>query len=256
MEPVSGWVWFEVLGISVLLVSAVGAGVYFAEKKLGIPGNVRIRHAALTAGILGLWLAVAASFGGAGVFRADAESVPMIGPAVAAPIVLGALALWRSSRLRALLAAVPQQWLLAAQFPRIFGVTFLILMAQGKLPGEFAIPAGYGDILVGVLAPVAAYLYHRLPKASDRIVLGFNLLGAADLAVAVATGFLAAPSPFRVLMTAPSTELVTVLPLVLVPTFLVPSFLLIHVLSLHKQFASQRAARPAAWGKAAAGTAG
>ena len=50
--------------------------------------------------------------------------------------------------------------LVAAQTYRIFGIAFLWGMTQGLLDPAFAIPAGIGDILIGVTAiPFAIFLW-------------------------------------------------------------------------------------------------
>jgi len=77
-----------------------------------------------------------------------------------------------------------------------------------------------------------AYAYLAGRSWSRPLAVAFNLLGIADLVVAVGTGFLASPSPFRLFFSQPSTSLMTVLPMVLIPTFLVPFWILVHAASL------------------------
>jgi hypothetical protein len=48
---------------------------------------------------------------------------------------------------------------------RVVGVAFLVVLALGKLPAGFAIPAGLGDIAVGVAAPLVA---RRLARGTHR----------------------------------------------------------------------------------------
>jgi hypothetical protein len=60
----------------------------------------------------------------------------------------------------------------------------------------------------------------------------WNLLGIADLIVAVATGFLTSPSPFQRFAFDHPNELISVFPLVLIPTFLVPLAIVLHIISL------------------------
>jgi hypothetical protein len=119
----------------------------------------------------------------------------------------------------------------------------LVLLAQHKLPAHFAGPAGYGDVLIGLAAPLIAYAYAAKASGSRALATAFNIAGIGDLVIAVGTGFLSAPSPFRLLFSSPSTELMTVLPMVLVPTFLVPIFVLLHVVSLRKLMEERSRAR-------------
>ncbi|MDD5579017.1 MAG: hypothetical protein PHY16_07015 [Methylobacter sp.] len=45
------------------------------------------------------------------------------------------------------------------QVYRVVGGIFLILYATDRLPALFAWPAGFGDVLVGTLAPLVALAY-------------------------------------------------------------------------------------------------
>jgi hypothetical protein len=113
-------------------------------------------------------------------------------------------------------------------------VIFLILYANNKLPGLFAWPAGVGDVLVGVLAPVVAIAYARAPRENTDLVTAWNAFGIFDLVVAVGTGFATSPSQLQLLALDRPNELVSLFPLVLVPAYLVPLSILLHLASLAK----------------------
>lgn len=107
---------------------------------------------------------------------------------------------------------------------RILGMMFLFLMVLGDLPAVFAIPAGVGDVLVGVAAPFVAIRMRR-GSLSRRGFGWFTAMGLLDFVVAFAAGNyvnlnLASDSGFASM---------TALPLVLVPGFFVPAFALIHL---------------------------
>jgi hypothetical protein len=81
------------------------------------------------------------------------------------PLALGGTLLFGyllllSRDFRTIIASIPPHWLIAIQTTRIFGAVFLIRWWQGELPAEFAIPAGVGDVLTGLLAPVVAYWWY------------------------------------------------------------------------------------------------
>jgi hypothetical protein len=98
----------------------------------------------------------------------------------------------------------------------------------------FALPAGAGDVLVGLLAPIVATAQTRKWRNANALLRAWNFLGLADLAVALTTGFLSSPSPLqRFAFDAPNT-LISRYPLVMVPVFLVPLAILLHLASLHK----------------------
>lgn len=56
-------------------------------------------------------------------------------------------------RFRRLLLNVDLRWLTGVQLWRVVGTVFLPRCARHELPASFAIPAGIGDVLVGLTAP-------------------------------------------------------------------------------------------------------
>ena len=160
--------------------------------------------------------------------------IPTIPFGLLVPIVVGiALFLWWRP-FRRVVEAVPQQWLIGIQFYRTLGVIFLILYAADKLPAEFAWPAGAGDVLVGLLAPLVALAHIRKGPRANSLLRAWNLFGIADLVVATTTGFLTSPSPLQMLALDNPNRLITQYPLVMIPVFLVPIAILLHLASLQK----------------------
>jgi hypothetical protein len=74
------------------------------------------------------------------------------------------------------------------------------------------------------LAPVVGLAYARAPHKAAGLVAAWNVLGLLDLTDALGLGFLTAPSRYA-LEGQPTSDLMTVLPLVLIPVYLCPSFL-------------------------------
>jgi hypothetical protein len=150
------------------------------------------------------------------------------------PIIAGVILYWRSSVLKRIAAAAPQSLLVGIQFYRVLGVIFLVLLAGGALPGVFALPAGAGDVAVGLAAPAVAFAFARGLRGSAGLARAWNLFGLADLVVAVTTGFLSSPSPLQKFAFDNSNTLITAFPLVMIPVFLVPLTILLHLASLAK----------------------
>jgi hypothetical protein len=180
------------------------------------------------------WLVVTATVAATGLYATD----PWLGVGVAAPLVVGLLT--QGPLLRRLLppgdAAADSRALAAlaaVQVTRLVGGVFLVLLALDGLPPGFAVPAGAGDVLVGLLAPVVAYVLWRRPRrpGSRALGLAFNALGLLDLVVAILLGLLHAPGLFQLIVTEPSAALMGMLPLALIPTFVVPIAIVLHVVS-------------------------
>jgi hypothetical protein len=216
------------------IVAMILFGLNRALLRADWPAQERVASVGAAAVLLVGWLLLAIALGGLGFYRAAADRMPTIQYGILLPILIGSILLWRSKTLRRIIDAVPLPWMVGVQLYRALGAMFLILYAGDRLPGLFAWPAGIGDILVGVLAPLVALSYARAPRESAGMVVAWNILGIADLVVAVTTGFLTAPSPWLPPLGQPTSELMSVLPLVVIPTFAVPLSILLHIASLAK----------------------
>jgi len=184
--------------------------------------------------VLGGWFLLSLALGAAGFYHVQSREIPTLQYGLLIPILIGAWLIWRSESISRIIGAIPQPWLIGIQLYRALGVIFLILYADTKLPGFFALPAGLGDIAIGLSAPIVGAIYARAPRQSGGLVRAWNVLGILDLVVAVSTGFLTAPSMFQTIDVQPNSDLMTVLPMVMVPIYLVPLSIVLHLASLAK----------------------
>jgi hypothetical protein len=116
--------------------------------------------------------------------------------------------------------------LVAVQTYRTVGVVFLLGLTQGIFEPAFAIPAGVGDILVGVTAiPIAIFLWRGYNWSKSAVVI-WSVLGITDLVYAVTLGTIIYPdfttSPFGTF------------PWILVPTVAVPISIALHGIILYR----------------------
>ena len=159
---------------------------------------------------------------------------------VTAPVVVFLGAFWMSRRFREFVLTADLRLVAGIQAWRAAGFGFLALYAHGVLPGLFALPAGLGDIAIGVTAPwIVLALIRRPGFAASKTFVVWNLLGLLDLVVAVSTGALGSALATGIageITTRPMAQL----PLVLVPAYLVPIFVMLHLASL---FQARRLAR-------------
>ncbi|AIF84755.1 hypothetical protein NTE_02713 [Candidatus Nitrososphaera evergladensis SR1] len=116
--------------------------------------------------------------------------------------------------------------LIALQTWRVAGIVFLWGVTQGILHPAFGIPAGVGDILVGVTAiPFALFLLKGYSWSKYALVV-WNVLGIADLVMAVSLGLLTSPDF--------GASTMTTFPWVLIPAVAVPAALALHVITLYR----------------------
>jgi hypothetical protein len=116
--------------------------------------------------------------------------------------------------------------LVAVHTWRVLGLAFLWGVSQGILPPAFGIPAGVGDVMIGVTAIPFAYFLRRGYSWSKYALIIWSVLGIADLVNAVCLGLITAPI-------FPGSTMTT-FPWILVPTVGVPLALLLHGITLYR----------------------
>lgn len=233
-NPAPSYLVPYVTGGTLMTAAAVLLGLHRALKLAAWPARERRRSVAVGALLLGIWLTAVGLPSWFGLYLGTSSRLPRIQYGLVIPIVVG-IALFRQWRVfRRAVQAVPQGWIVGVQVYRVLGLIFLLLYAKGALPGEFAWPAGVGDVMVGLLAPAVAMAYSHRRGNARQWLHAWNLFGIADLMVAVTTGFLTSPSRFQMFAFEAPNRLITSFPLVMIPVFLVPLAILLHLASLAK----------------------
>ena len=235
--------WVPIIGGPLLAAGLFAAALARAASTTRMRSNESRGVIAGVVLFLVAWFAAYAYLAARGVFSAAAPTLPI---ALLLPLFVAFLALKAFPSLRAIVENVPQEQLIGIQTVRLMGFAFLLLLAQSQLPKIFALPAGLGDMFVGVDAIFVARLYARRAGAASTMGLLWNIIGIADFAVALAIGFLASTTPYQLIHVNPSTDLVTMLPLAMVPIFGVPLFLIMHALSMGRILSELRARTSAA----------
>lgn len=232
MIDMLGWM---IPGSMVAVALLVWGTLVYGARRAEIGAAPRRRFVLASGAVILGWLGAAMALAAAGFVKAAPDRVlPGVLLPLTVPLAAGALAIRNSRILGAVLDAIPLPWLAGMQLYRVFGFTFLALYFAGHLPGEFAIPAGAGDVAVGLAAPVVAWLFLARAQGSGLAMLGWNLAGILDLIVAVAAGFLTSPGPLQAFALDAPNELITAWPLALVPAFAVPLSVLLHLVVLRR----------------------
>src|SRR6476620_7859841 len=159
----------------IFVIATLVLGLRQAQRRAAWPEGDRAKALWSVSALLIGWFVVAVATSIAGFYR-PSSGPPTIQYGLLTPIVVGALLFLTWPLLRRIVASVPSTWLVGVQFYRVLGVIFVVLYAGRHLPGIFALPAGVGDTLVGVLAPFVAASFARSPEASANRVRLWNLL--------------------------------------------------------------------------------
>jgi len=135
-----------------------------------------------------------------------------------------------SSSIREFILSADLKFVTTVQAWRLGGFTFLVLYSFGYLVGYFAWPAGVGDMLIGVTAPLVLARMDTPGYTKSNAFIAWNVLGILDLVVAVSLGALGSLQ-FGSAGVFPNTVM-SQMPMVLIPTFFVPMFLILHSVAL------------------------
>ncbi|MEW2495233.1 hypothetical protein AB0942_17125 [Streptomyces nodosus] len=227
MTDVPAYVWVLTLAGTGGLVGSISLTLYRGAELSGLDRRGAVGLGVSSAVLLGGWFAISGVMAANGWYLNKPGQVPRLPVTFAAVLV----ALLAASRIPVVARALAAPGMLSRlELPHMFrvvGVVFLIMMALGHLPPLFAVPAGLGDIATGIAAPFVA---RRIAKGTGRrTVTRFNLLGMADLVMALSLAILIGN---QVLDVTPSTRAITELPLALIPTAAVPLLFTLHITSL------------------------
>lgn len=215
--------------------------VYRGARRLAHSRRTAASLSARVATALVVWGLAAVGLAALGVFRDRPDAVAWVLIWFVGVIVIGTVGVTRWSELSTVLAhRQTLAELVLCQTARWLGAVFLALQLGGQLPGFFAFPAGFGDILVGLtcLFAVVSLAWGR----SNKIPIAWTLLGLLDFAVAVGTAA-AATQSIHLVTTDPPTSVITVLPMVLFPAYLVPFSVVLHLTTLRLLLRSRPAHR-------------
>jgi hypothetical protein len=182
----------------------------------------------LLAGLLGLWIGLAAAASAAG-WLAIPRPFPVMGLFVAAPLLAAAIAASQPDARRAMLS-LPMSLMVGLNIGRVFAVLFLLLVAEGRLSGPFAYSAAWGDIITGAVALPLLWLAHDSSRHRMAIHL-WNAFGMADLVAAIGLGVASATnSPLQIFRDGAGSEAMQHLPWSFVPSVLVPMWMVLHAI--------------------------
>jgi hypothetical protein len=225
---------FESIFRPLVMTIALGL-IWLGAARMPASAKSRYTTAGALSAVFIAWEIVAQYLGAANTYLAtvaNPPAVPTILFGLLIPLIAAAIALWRSGSIAKLASAIPLHWLVAAQVYRVGGGILLVLWADGRMPWQFALPAGIGDVITGIVAVVVAVRLAQGAIGAERATYAWCLFGIADLVVAIAMGAMTSPGQVQLLAFGAPNVLVTAYPLVMVPTFAVPLALMLHGLVL------------------------
>jgi hypothetical protein len=228
---------FVIFALAIFMVAAHTAIAAMAAQRTALSQKTKIVIPFVVAAFLASWLAIATIVADGLNFHLAPESRLLASGLVALiPFAIAVMALFASKSIRAIDAATSNAWLIAIQTYRLAGIMFLFpFLTYGIVPAGFGWPAGIGDALTGLFAPVVAWMVVRNQPHAFKWAVAWNLFGMLDLIVAPATALF-----FQ-------ARVLNIYPLDLVPLFLGPPIgILTHICSLRNLAIPNSSARATA----------
>ncbi len=214
----------DLLGSVALTLSA---SIVVAILAVGLGASARTRAAIVA--LFGLWFLSVLALAATGTLHTPGlAGVAGLGLAIAVPMLTMIIAAIASDHVRRSLQRIPVSSLIAANTVRVIGVSFLVLHAQERLPASFALTAGWGDIGIGLTAPIVAWFVATRGAQARAPLTIWNALGLLDLIIAISLGISSSPA-MQAGFTAANSGVMTTLPWLLVPGFLVPTLATLHL---------------------------
>src|SRR5262249_50749933 len=136
---------FESIVRPVQAIIALGL-IWLGAARMPASAPSRYATGGALAAVLIVWLAVAQYIGEAAT---TGTTLPIVLSGLLMPPAVTAVGLWRSESMARLVSAIPLHWLVAAQVYRLAGSIFLVLWGDGRMPWQFALPAGVGGGCAG-----------------------------------------------------------------------------------------------------------
>ena len=199
----------------------------------------------ITTALLLVQFAAAYIIGSGHLLTNDSQLLfPPIAITVTVPVVGFLVAYALSPGVRSFVLGQDIRVLTMMQLWRVIGFTFLTLYWFDVLPGLFALPAGFGDVAVGIAALfVASRIYRDESYVRSSAFVGFHIMGLIDFLVAiVAVGLTAGAFPSLISGDLTSSAM-DVWPLNIFPSFGVPFFIILHLIVLFQVGEARRVAR-------------
>jgi hypothetical protein len=203
-------------------VAAIVAGI--------LPRAFRGRATAIAVGFLAIWLIYAGAFSWFGLLGNPNLQPPGIA-LLTGPIFTILILIVMLPPGRQLAESLPVGLLIGFQVFRAVGELGIIgLYYQGLAPRLLVLPGGNIEILVGLSAPIVAWLATR-GTIGRKIAFGWNVVGLLSFFNVVVRAVLSAPGPQNLIHTEVPNLAFVNFPYGLIPGFIAPLALTLHILA-------------------------
>ena len=218
------------------LLSMIAYGMGYVLERLRLPERRQKLIRRFTLAALALWMTLLAVLAFVGFFERFDWTPPSVVLAVVPPLLV-IMALLASRAFRLMLRLVPMSWLFYAQGFRLILDLFLWLGYKGGyVPPQMTFAWLNYDIIVGLTAPMAGYVFFGKGRYHRLEAIWWNVFGVLILLNTMVVGLLSLPTGFQVFRTQPDMTFVAGFPFIWIPGLFVPLALALHLFSLMQLF--------------------
>lgn len=224
-----------IFGTVIFLSSGVSVLITYGLSAAALPDAEKRRFARRIGLYFLIWISLALALAYSNVLvPRDDQVFPILGALILGSTILGSVLLFTSQNAKAVLDAIPVHWLATIQIYRIIGTVFLLLHADGLLSAYFALSTGWGDIFIGVTAPIVGYLLWKDAARFRSIGLAWCVVGIGDLLLVLYKAINSAPGPLQSTAFDTPTVIVGYFPFPLVALLVVPISIILHAQMIRK----------------------
>ena len=195
----------------------------------------RKKTVALIVTTLLVWVSVHSALAFKGFYISDFTLPPRGFIAIVPPMIAIALTLfllWRSRYMQQL-SLQSMTYIQTFRFPLEL-IVFTAFFEAGNIPDVMTFYGANPDIIVGITAPIVAYLYFSRKVVSYKVLLAWNIICLGMLINISSIAILSLPYPFQQFgLNQPNVALLN-FPFVLLPCGLVAIAYFCHFMSIHK----------------------
>ena len=185
---------------------------------LVLPKSKAVIMAWITAAVAAIMFAVI-------MFKVTGNLGPIGGAVIGLMWIIPPLIVWKY---RSWFKGLDQRPIVGLQIFRVIGACFIIEMFRGNIPASFALPAGIGDVIVGLFALFLFISYKEIPRSG---LITLIVIGILDFISAFFFGFTSFEGPTQLFAVGFENK-TNLFPTGLIPIFLVPYAITFHILSL------------------------
>ncbi len=221
--------------VTFLLLSAVTFIFFLRLLVIPLIKTARIKTAwGISLGII-IWLVTHSLLAYSGFYSSSFDLPPrgflLITPPLVAIITL-LIFLWKSNYFKQL-SLETMTHIHVFRFPLEL-IVLTALASSGKIPEIMTYNGSNPDIIVGITAPIVAYLYFTKKSISINILLAWHIVSLLLLINISSIAILSLPYPFQQFGLDQPNIAVLHLPYIILPSLLVAVSYFCHIISIHK----------------------